>query len=129
MNLFESNNLRRLVTGTSFGLALPYFLYPLLSSKSLEPMSEPIIKLSRDVYLPILLSSLLGGLFYWGQPSQLVLDSFIIIMILVWFSLCASFLFSFIRLTPIKWGLSIAGGIAFLSSLSLLHAWVLSFTI
>jgi uncharacterized membrane protein len=126
-HMFETNNLRRLVSGISFGLVLPYFLYPLLSKKSLEQMSQPVITQSRDFLFPLLLSITLGGLFYWGQPSYLILDSLLVVTIIIWFSLLSSFLFSFIQRISIKWGLSLFTSIAFLSLLSVLHSWVLSF--
>lgn len=129
LDLFESNNTRRLVTGISFGFVLPFFLYPLLSKKSLEPKSESVITKRRDLLFPIFLSCILGGLYSLGQPSHFILDSFIIVNIIVWFSLCASYLFSFIRSFQLKWTLSLIVSLTFLSTLSLIHAWILSITV
>jgi uncharacterized membrane protein len=84
LHLFESNNLRRLVTGISFGFVLPYYLYPLLSNTALEQKSEPVIIHSKDLFIPLLLSSFLGGVYYWGQLPHIVLDSLIITAILIW---------------------------------------------
>ncbi|WP_312468873.1 DUF2085 domain-containing protein [Neobacillus sp.] len=123
---FESTNVRRLITGICFGFVLPYFLYPLLSAKALENMSEPVVKHSKDVMVPLLQSSILAGIIYWGKLSYWIIDSFIILTLIVWFSLCSSFLFSQVRNTRLKSALSIFGGLAFLSFLSLLHSLVIS---
>jgi uncharacterized membrane protein len=127
MHLFESNNLRRLVTGTSFGFALPYFLYPLLSDRSLEQTSIPVIKHSNDIVIPILLCCVLGGLVYCGVLSFYLVDGMIILTIIVWFSLLGSFLFSFIHSNHLKSILSVTVALTFLSLLSLVHTWVFSF--
>jgi uncharacterized membrane protein len=125
LHLFESTNVRRLVSGTSFGFVLPYFLYPLLSAGALEKTSEPVVKDGKDLIVPLLLCSVLGGLFYWGNLSYYVVDSFIILTVIGWFSLFASILFSWVRNRTMKWALSIFVGLAFLSLLSCLHAWLL----
>jgi uncharacterized membrane protein len=119
-NLFESNNSRRLVTGIAFGFVLPYFIYPLLSNKSLAQTGEPLI--SKDLLIPLLLCSVLGGLIYWGNLSYYVVDCMIIFTVIVWFGLCGSFLFSAINNTILKWGLSVFSCLTFLSLLSLLHS-------
>lgn len=121
LHIFDSNNLRRLVTGICFGLALPYFLYPLLSRKALEHSSEPAIKNSTDFFAPVLLSILLGGLVYWGRLPHFAVDGFIVLTVIGWFSLCVSFLFSALRNFRLKMTLSVLTGIAFLSMLSMLH--------
>ncbi|MEH7501313.1 DUF2085 domain-containing protein [Neobacillus drentensis] len=127
LHLFESTNVRRLVSGTGFGFVLPYFLYPLLSARVLENTSEPVVMGSKDLLVPLLLCSVLGGLVFWGALPHYVLDSFIILTVIVWFSLCASFLFSSVRSNRLKWPLSILISLGSLSILSLLHAWVLSY--
>lgn len=127
-HLFESSNPRRLMTGLAFGFVLPYFIYPLLSKGSLDHRSVPVLSKSMDLLIPILLSCLLGGLFYLGQPSNLALDSFIIFSVIGLFSLLASFLFPFIQGLRLKWGLSILVSLSFLTILSLFHNWILSFT-
>jgi uncharacterized membrane protein len=121
VHLFESNNPRRLVTGIAFGFVLPYFIYPLLAKNSLELESEPVVKTSKDVFIPLLVSVFLGGLFFIGQPSHIVFDSFIIVNVIGWFSLLASFLFPFIRRTGAKMFLSISLSLFFLILLSLAH--------
>jgi uncharacterized membrane protein len=125
IHFFESNNVRRLVSGTSFGFVLPYFLYPLLSAKALKNTSGPVVKQSKDLIVPLLLSSMLSVLVYWGKLSYYVIDSFIILTVIVWFSICASFLFSFVRKRSMKWFLSFLMSLSLLSFLSLSHAWVL----
>lgn len=121
IHLFESNNARRLVSGTSFGFVLPYFLYPLLTAKSLEASSEPVIKHGWDVFAPLFLSCGLGGLVYWEWLPYYLLDGFIILTVIVWFSLCASFLFSWVARTWLRSAFSIFCGLIFLTMLSLLH--------
>ncbi|MFJ5713746.1 DUF2085 domain-containing protein [Neobacillus sp. NPDC093127] len=121
IHLFESNNARRLVSGTSFGFVLPYFLYPLLTAKSLEASSEPVIKHGWDVFAPLFLSCCLGGLVYWKWLPYYLLDGFIILTVIVWFSLCASFLFSWVDRTWLRSAFSIFCGLIFLTMLSLLH--------
>jgi uncharacterized membrane protein len=125
LHLFESTNVRRLVSGTSFGFVLPYFLYPLFSARALENTSESVVKDYKDLIVPLLLCSVLGGLFYWGKLSYYVVDSFIILTVIGWFSLFASILFSWIRYRAVKLALSIIVSLAFLSLLSCLHAWML----
>ena len=125
-HLFESNNPRRLVTGIAFGLVLPYFLYPLLSKKLFGHKCEPVLNESKDFFIPLLVSLFFGGLFYLGQPSHLVLDSFIIITVIGWFTLIASFLFPFILRVHLKLSLSIIVSLTFLTTLSLAHEWVLT---
>ncbi|EKN62555.1 hypothetical protein BABA_25446 [Neobacillus bataviensis LMG 21833] len=124
-HLFESTNLRRLVSGTSFGFVLPYFLYPLLSAKALENESEPVIGDLKDFFVPVVLCYGLGGLVYWGKISYFVLDGLIILTVIVWFSMCWSFLFSRIQDIRFKSALSAFCGIAFLSVLSLLHSLII----
>lgn len=126
LHLFESTNIRRLVSGTSFGFVLPYFLYPLLSGRALEDGSAPVVKDGKDLIVPLLLSCVLGGLFYWGRLPYYLVDSFIIVTAIVWFSLFAAILFSWVRNRKMKWGLSIFVSLAFLSLLSRLHAWLIS---
>lgn len=128
-NLFDSNNPRRLVTGIAFGFILPYFIYPLLSKKNLEHDSVAVLSQRKDIFVPLMISAFLGGLFYLGQPSHIVLDSFIIVSVIGWFSLLASFLFPFIRKGSLKCALSIMVSLTFLSLLSLVHGWVLTLPI
>jgi uncharacterized membrane protein len=128
-HLFDSNNPRRLVTGIAFGFVLPYFIYPLISKKSLEHESVAVLSKRKDLFIPLILSVTLGGLFYLGQPSHIVLESFIIVSVIGWFSLMASFLFPFIRKAGLKCALSITVSLTFLSLLSLAHGWVLSLAI
>jgi uncharacterized membrane protein len=120
-HLFATNNLRRLITGITFGLVLPYFLYPLLTAQTSEQNSEPVITGHKDVYIPLILSSILGGVFYIGSFPHLLLDSFIIISVIAWFSICASFLFVAIKKMYIKWLFSISFSFVFLTALSTLH--------
>lgn len=128
-HLFDSNNPRRLLTGIAFGFVLPYFIYPLFSRKSIEHGSVAVLSKSKDLFIPLLLSVFLGGLFYLGQPSHIILDSIIIVSVIGWFSLLASFLFPFIRKAGLKCALSIMVSLTFLSLLSLAHVWVLSLPI
>jgi uncharacterized membrane protein len=127
-HLFESNNLRRLMTGIAFGFVLPYFIYPLLSKKSLDNKSEPVLKVRKDLYLPLLISCIIGGLVYFGKVPLLLLNSLMILTIILWFSLLTSFLFSNIR-QAFKWTLSFLVSISSLSILSLIHSWISSLTI
>ncbi|MEH7010220.1 DUF2085 domain-containing protein [Neobacillus niacini] len=128
-HLFESNNLRRLLTGIAFGFVLPYFIYPLLSKRSLEHGSVPVLSKSQDFLIPLLICAFLGGLFYLGQPSHIVLDSFIIITAIGWFGLIASFLFPFILRVGLKLTFSILVSLSFLAILSLAHIWILSYSL
>jgi uncharacterized membrane protein len=125
-HLFDSNNPRRLVTGIAFGLVLPYFIYPLLSKKNLNLESDAVLNKSKDLLIPLILSAFFGGLFYLGQPAHIVLDSFIIVSVIGWFSLLASFLFPFIRKAGLKCALSIMVSLTFLALLSLVHTWILT---
>ncbi|WHX99896.1 DUF2085 domain-containing protein [Neobacillus sp. DY30] len=125
--LFESNNPRRLLTGISFGLVLPYFTYPLLSKKYFYHDSVPVISKIQDFIVPLVVSVLLGCLFYMGWPSHIVLDGFIIVTAIGWFSLLASFLFPFITRFKVRMFFSLLISFSFLSILSLAHAWILSF--
>lgn len=128
-HLFDSNNPRRLLTGTAFGFVLPYFIYPLLSKKSLEHGSVPVLGRGKDLFIPLSLSIFLCGLFYLGQPSHIVLDSLIIFSVIGWFSLLASFLFPFILRISLKVTFSVLVSLVFLSILSLLHVWALTLPI
>ena len=122
-HLFHSNNLRRLLTGTGFGLVLPYFLYPL--AKSQETLSKPVIKTTKDFIIPLLFSCILGGIVYLGWLPYLLLDLLVILTVIIWFSLCASFSIPFIKRTNYKRVISIGISITFLSVLSWLHSWLL----
>jgi uncharacterized membrane protein len=126
-HLFESNNPRRLITGIAFGFVLPYFIYPLLSKSSLDQKSEPVVKNSKDLFIPVIINICFGVLFSFGQPSHVVLDSLIIVSVIGWFSLLASFLFSFIRRVGLRLTFSILASLSFLSILSIAHVWMLSF--
>lgn len=125
LNIFQSTNVRRLVTGTLFGFVLPYFIYPLLSKKVPNNISKPVVGKCRDLYFPLLISCILGGLFYWGELSSYLLNGLIILSIIIWFSLLASFLFSTISLWSLKVTLSLLVGISFLSLLSFMHYLIL----
>ncbi len=125
LHLFESTNVRRLVSGTLFGFVLPYFLYPLLSARVLENTSEPVVKGSKDLLIPLLLCCVLGGLVFWGALPYYVLDSFIILTVIGWFSLISYFLFAALLNKLLKGLLSFIVSLVFLSFLSLLHAWLL----
>jgi uncharacterized membrane protein len=126
-NLFESNNLRRLITGMGFGYVLPYFIYPLLSTRSLDKNNESVVKNNKDLFIPVIIIICFGVLFYFGQPSHLVQDIIIIVSLLGWFSLLASFLFPFIRRVSLRLTFSILTSFTFLSILSIAHGWILSF--
>lgn len=128
-HLFDSNNPRRLITGIAFGFVLPYFIYPLLSKKSLEHGSVPVLSKSQDFFIPLVLSIFLGGLFYLGQPSHIVLDSFIIFSVISWFSLLASLLFPLIGRVWLRLTFSILVSLSFLSILSLAHIKILSLSL
>jgi uncharacterized membrane protein len=117
-HLFESNNPRRLLTGIAFGLVLPYFIYPLLSKRSLEHGSVPVLGKIKDLFIPLVLSIFLGGLFYWGQPSHIVLDCFIIFSVISWFCIMATFLVSFIHRVWLRLTFSVLVSLSFLSILS-----------
>ncbi|WP_066314404.1 DUF2085 domain-containing protein [Bacillus sp. FJAT-29814] len=121
INLFESNNLRRLLTGISFGFALPYFIYPLLLLKTFERTSQPVIKNNKDMFIPILLSVTIAGMVYWSKLPYYIFDSFIVFTIITWFSLCVSFMFSRLQIPVLRWVVSIFISLGFLSILSLLH--------
>ncbi len=127
-HLFESNNPRRLLTGIAFGFVLPYFVYPLLSNKHLEHKSVPVISKIQDFVVPLMVSVVLGGLFFLGQPTHLVLDGFIVVTAIGWFGLLASFLFPFILRVRIKLIYSLLASLTFLSFLSLAHMWMLSYS-
>lgn len=120
-HLFQSNNVRRLITGICFGFVLPYFLYPIYLGKSLAQACEPVIKNRRDFFVPLLFSSILGGLIYFEVFPYYLWDSLIILSFIVWFSLCVSFLFPFMKQTFLKRIISFATCIVFLCSLSWLH--------
>jgi uncharacterized membrane protein len=125
-HLFESNNLRRLMTGIAFGLVLPYFIYPLLSKRFLEKGSVPVLGKIKDLFIPLVLSIFLGGLFYWGQPSHIVLDCFIIFSVIGWFSIMATFLVSFIHRVWLRLTFSVLVSLSFLSILSFANILILS---
>lgn len=127
IHLFESNNPRRLLTGIAFGLVLPYFTYPLLSKKHLKDDSVPVISKIQDFIVPLVVSVILGYLFYLGRSSHIVLDGFIIVTAIGWFSLLASFLISFITRLRVRLIFSLVISLSFLSILSLAHAWFVSF--
>ncbi|WML59153.1 DUF2085 domain-containing protein [Neobacillus sp. PS2-9] len=126
LHWFESDNIKRLVSGTSFGFVLPYFLYPLLSSRSLDNDSEPCVKGSRDWIVPLIVSAVLGVVVYWGMISYYIFDSFIILTVVIWLSLFTSRLFSSVSNYRIKSLFSILVSLGILSLLSLLHNVVLS---
>jgi hypothetical protein len=125
-HLFESNNLRRLVSGLCFGFSLPYFLFPLLSGKALENNAEPVVKQMRDTIVPLLLCSILGVSVLWGKLSYYFIDSLLIFTIIIWFCLWISLLLSFIRSHYLKWSFSLLGSLTLLTMLSLLHDIIIS---
>lgn len=125
-HLFDSNNPRRLMTGIAFGFVLPYFIYPLLLKKFVDSKSEPILNISKDFYFPLIISFIIGGLFYFAKLPYYILNGLIILIIILWFSLLASFSLSHIRSKTIRRTLSIMLSVSFLSLLSLIHSWILS---
>ncbi|WP_413307338.1 DUF2085 domain-containing protein [Bacillus sp. 1P10SD] len=125
LHLFESDNIKRMVTGTSFGFVLPYFLYPLLSSRSLENDSEPVVKGSRDLIVPLVLSVFISIVVYWGLVPYYTINSFIIVTIIIWFSMFAYGLFPWVHNLRLRMILATFIGSCILIFLSNLHSWVL----
>ena len=125
LHWFESDNIKRLVSGTSFGFVLPYFLYPLLSSRSLENDSEPVIKGSWDLIVPMILSVIISVVVYWGMVPYYAINSFIIVTIIIWFSMFASGLFQWVHNHRLRRIISTFIGLCILIFLSNLHLWVL----
>jgi uncharacterized membrane protein len=125
LHWFESDNIKRLVSGTSFGFVLPYFLYPLLSSKSLESDSEPVVKGIWDLIVPMILSVIISVGVYWGMVPYYVINSFIIVTIIIWFSMFASVLFQWVHNHRLRRIISTFIGLCILIFLSNLHLWVL----
>lgn len=125
LHLFESDNIKRLVSGTSFGMPLPYFLYPLLSSKSLESDSEPVMKNTFDLLVPMILCVTLSTAVYRKILPYYVINSLLIVTLIIWFSLLGSVLFQRIHNVPLKCFLSASIGVSFLILLSNLHKWFL----
>lgn len=126
LHFFESTNIRRIISGTSFGIVLPFFLYPLLFNSPSEQESEPVIKHWWDFGVPLALSVGIGTLVYRGMVPYLLADTFIILTIIVWISMCASFLFGFVRNMLWRSLLALILGLMFLSGLSELNLYVLS---
>jgi uncharacterized membrane protein len=125
LHWFESDNIKRLVSGTSFGFVLPYFLYPLLSSKSLESDSEPVVKGIWDLIVPMILNVIISVGVYWGMVPYYVINSFIIVTIIIWFSMFASVLFQWVHNHRLRRIISTFIGLCILIFLSNLHLWVL----
>ncbi|MEH7439181.1 DUF2085 domain-containing protein [Neobacillus drentensis] len=125
LHWFESDNIKRLVSGTSFGFVLPYFLYPLLSSKSLDNDSEPVVKGSWDLIVPMILSVIISVVVYWGMVPYYAINSFIIVTIIIWFSMFASGLFQWVHNQRLRRIISTFIGLCILIFLSNLHLWVL----
>ncbi|MFC4799972.1 DUF2085 domain-containing protein [Neobacillus sp. GCM10023253] len=125
-HLFESTNTRRLVTGICFGSVLPYFVYPVVKGESLEQTSQPVVKNFSNLILPMLFSLCLGLLIYWGILPYSIINGLLVLIIIIWFSLCASILFSSVRFLILKWTLSVFSSLIFLTFLSLLHELVIS---
>ncbi|AZU63880.1 DUF2085 domain-containing protein [Neobacillus mesonae] len=126
IHIFESSNVRRLVTGICFGLVLPYFLYPMVLGKALKQNAQPVITKAADFLIPLLISCSLGGLVYWGELPFIIIDSLLILVLLCWGGLLVSFLFSKIQHNLLKWTFSIAGSLTVLSFLSILHKIIIS---
>lgn len=125
LHWFESDNIKRLVSGTSFGFVLPYFLYPLLSSRSLDNDSEPVVKGSWDLIVPMILSVIISVVVYWGMVPYYAINSFIIVTIIIWFSMFASGLFQWVHNHRLRRIISTFIGLCILIFLSNLHLWVL----
>ncbi|MGG3563830.1 DUF2085 domain-containing protein [Neobacillus rhizosphaerae] len=125
LHFFESDNIKRLVSGTSFGFVLPYFLYPLLSLKSLENDSKPVVKGIRDLIVPMILSVFISVVVYWGMVPYYVINSFIIVTIIIWFSMFASGLFQWVHSLRLRRIISTFIGLCLLIFLSNLHLWLL----
>jgi len=125
LHWFESDNIKRLVSGTSFGFVLPYFLYPLLSSRSLDNDSEPVVKGSWDLFVPMILSVIISVVVYWGMVPYYAINSFIIVTIIIWFSMFASGLFQWVHNHRLRRIISTFIGLCILIFLSNLHLWLL----
>ncbi|MED3622505.1 DUF2085 domain-containing protein [Neobacillus thermocopriae] len=125
-HLFNSDNVRRLITGICFGLVLPFFIYPLLSEKSLKQNSVPVIRGNLDILAPTLISLLIGGLVYAGLFSYGIINILILLTIMMWFSLLTSLFFTTIGIQKGKWVLSVLSSFFFLLILSTLHQIIIS---
>lgn len=125
LHLFESDNIKRLVSGTSFGLALPFFLYPLVLSRSLESDSEPVLKRIWDLAIPMILSVTLGTAAYWGIFPYYAINSLLVVTIIIWFSLFGTLLFQRVNNVRFKWFFSTFISVGLLIFLSNLHKWFL----
>lgn len=119
--LFDSNNLRRLITGIIFGFTLPYFIYPLLFTKIFERTTQQVILQSKDLYIPIIFCITIGGAAFLGSLPYFVLNSFIVTTIIIWFSLFSSFAYTIVHIINFRWVLSVTTSVIFISILSLLH--------
>ena len=125
-HLFESNNARRLITGLGFGFVLPYFIFPLLFGKALNPDSKPVVKDTTDILIPLIFCIFIGFLVYWSYIPYYIIDSLTIFTVVIWFSFWTSFLFLSIKSGFLKWSFSMLSSAAFLSVLSWLHVYLLS---
>ncbi|HZG73408.1 MAG TPA: DUF2085 domain-containing protein [Chondromyces sp.] len=121
LGLFESNNLRRIITGLLFGLPLPFFLVPLLHSSYLNRTNVPIIRSFVQVLIPLLLSFVFAGSVYLSLVPHFFLSVFLIAMILVWFSMILANLFWRIEKWRVKAVLSVLSSTIFISILSIIH--------
>lgn len=126
LHFFESTNIRRLVSGTSFGLVLPFFLFPLLVNRRIEQKCVPVIRRWWDFGVPLGFSIVLGWMVYGGMVPFVLANTLIILTIIVWMSLCASFIFGYVRNKLLRGALALVVGLVFLSSLSELNLYVLS---
>lgn len=126
LHFFESTNIRRLVSGTSFGLVLPFFLFPLLVNRKIEQKCVPVIRRWWDFGVPLGFSIVLGWMVYGGMVPFVLANTLIILTIIVWMSLCASFIFGYVRNKLLRGALALVVGLVFLSSLSELNLYVLS---
>jgi uncharacterized membrane protein len=97
MNLRESSNLLRILTGIPFGIILPIFLIPLLNDNH-QKKEQRILNKKRELLLPILLASCLGVLTYFHFISYFLISLLLVVTLFFWGTLLA-----FLLLKPIKY--------------------------
>lgn len=77
LGVYSTTNFIRTATGVLFGITLPFFLIPLISTHSSEKKAIPIIKNTYEIFIPLLFAC--TTLYF----ASLSLESFFIIQLLI----------------------------------------------
>ena len=122
LGIYSTTNLIRILTGILFGMALPFFLIPLLSDSPREEKDIPVLTNLSEIVIPLSLAGALAFLTYQSYLSFVILHVVIIGTLLYWVFLLFSLFFKRFTNRYLSVGLSLCSSLFVLTALSYGHS-------